>query len=114
MSRDGGANALPPALAVGVPAAHVVAARGAVLPVLGDAVQRLQGVKQFRFVGVTLPRDRAPEAHFGADFDSLNLECIAVVCNSSFPLPASSEILPARPTHASRTSYVCLLFEFIG
>ena len=38
--------------------------------------------------GVTLPQDCAPEAHFGADFYPLNLERIAVACNSSFPLPA--------------------------
>ena len=70
------------------------------------------GVKRFRFVGVTLPRDCAPEAHFGAAFFPLNLECIAVACNSSFPLPASSGLLPSRPSHALRTCYVCLLFDF--
>ena len=32
--------------------------------------------------------------------------------NSGFPLPASSGLLPARPTHALRTCYVCLLFDF--
>ena len=37
--------------------------------------------------GVTLSRDRALEAHFGADFYPLNLERIAVACNSGFPLP---------------------------
>ena len=60
------------------------------------------GVRRFRFVGATLPRDRAPEAHFGADFYPLNLERIAVACNSGFPLPASSRLMPARPTHALR------------
>ena len=63
------------------------------------------GVKRFRFVGVTLPRDCAPEAHFGADFYPLNLERIDVACNSGFPLPA-------RPPHALQTCYVCLLFDF--
>ena len=47
----------------------------------------LLGAKRFRFVGVTLPRDRASEAHFGADFYSINLERIAVACYSGFPLP---------------------------
>ena len=69
-------------------------------------------MKRFRFVGVTLPRDRVPEAHFGADFYLLNLECIAVACNPGVPLPDSSGLLPARPTHALRTCYVCLLFDF--
>ena len=62
------------------------------------------GVKRFRFVGVTLPRDCAPEAHFGANFYPLNLERIAVACNSGFPLLASSRLLPAKPTHALRCS----------
>ena len=39
-------------------------------------------------------------------------ECIAVACSSGFPLPASSGLLPARPTHALRTCYVCLLFDY--
>ena len=39
-------------------------------------VQVALGVKRFRFVGVTLPRDCASEAHFGADFYPLNLERI--------------------------------------
>ena len=47
-----------------------------------------------------------------ADFCPINLERIAVACNSSFPLPARSVLLPARPTHALRTCYVCLLFDF--
>ena len=54
-------------------------------PVQG--VLLLAGVKRFQFVRATLLRDRAPEAHFGADFYPLNLERIAVACNSSFPLP---------------------------
>ena len=53
-----------------------------------------------------------PEAHFGANFYPLNLERIDVACNAGFPLPASSGLLPARPTHALRTCYLCLLFEF--
>ena len=69
-------------------------------------------MKRFRFVGVTVPRDRAPEAHFGADFHPLNLERIAVACNSGFPLSASSVLLPARATHALWTCYACLLFDF--
>ena len=69
-------------------------------------------VKRFRFVGATLPRNRAPEAHFGADYYTLNLERISVACSSGFPLPASSGFLPARPTHALRTYHVCLLFDF--
>ena len=71
------------------------------------------GVKLFRFVWAILPRDCAPEAHFGADFYPLNLECIiAVVCNSGFQLSASSGLLPARSTHALWTCYVCLLIDF--
>ena len=65
------------------------------------------------FHGATLPWDCAPEAHFGADFYPLNLERIAVACSSGFPLPDSSGLLPARPTHALHTCYVCLLFEFV-
>ena len=54
------------------------------------------------------------EAHFGADFYTLNLERIAVACNSGFPLPDSSGLLPARQTQALRTCYVLvfLLLEF--
>ena len=73
----------------------------AVLPgPLAQMAVLLVGMKRFRFVGVTHPRVRAPEAHFGADFYPLNLERIAIACNSGFPLPASSGLLPARPTHA--------------
>ena len=46
------------------------------------------GVKRFRFVEVTHPRDRAPGAYFGDDFYTVSLERIVVACNSSFPLPA--------------------------
>ena len=71
------------------------------------------GVKRFQFVGVTLPRDRAPEVHFGADFYPLNLERIAVACSSGSPLPDSYGLLPSsRPTYALWICYVCLLFDF--
>ena len=65
-----------------------------------------------KLLRATLPGDRAPEAHFGAYFYTLNPECTVVACNSSFPLPESSGLLPARPTHVLRTCYVCLLFDF--
>ena len=63
------------------------------------------GMKPLRFVGATLSRDSAPEAHFDADFYPLDLERIVVACKSGFPLPASSGLLPARPTHALRTLF---------
>ena len=45
-------------------------------------------------------------------FFPLNLERIAVSYRSGFPLPDSSGLLPARPKHALRTCYVCLIYEF--
>ena len=44
------------------------------------------------------------ENAFHLPYNPLNLERIAVACNSGFPLPASSGLLPARPTHALRCS----------
>ena len=38
------------------------------------------------------------------NFYPLNLERIAVACSSGFPLPASSRLLLARPTHALQCS----------
>ena len=40
-----------------------------------------------KLLGLTLPKDCAPEAHFGADFYPLHLKCIVVACRSGFPLP---------------------------
>ena len=57
--------------------------------------------------GVTIPPDCAPEAHFGADFYPLNLEHIAVACNSGFPLPDSSGLLAARSTHYGHVMAAC-------
>ena len=37
-------------------------------------------------IGATLPWNRAPEAHLGAHFYPLKLECMAVACMSIFPL----------------------------
>ena len=53
------------------------------------------GVKRYRFVRVTLIRERISEAHFCADVEPLSLERFAFACNSGFPLPASSRLLPA-------------------
>ena len=50
--------------------------------------------------------------HSGTNFYPLNLERIAIACNFGFPLPDSSGLLLARPTHALRTCCVCLLFDF--
>ena len=68
-------------------------------------------MKRFRFVGRHFHEIVRPRRTSAPTFYPLNLERIAVACNSGFPLPDNSGLLPARPTHALRTCYVCVLFD---